>query len=203
MGTVQHESIAKVVSSISSPYMVALVVVIVVALVPPFPQCLPPYLTIPVGILFLSVMPLVITLGYAKIRGIRLEQYAKEYRAAPYALGILAYSAGALVFFLSGDVAMTLISMAYALVTGGMFLVNFKIKASAHVAGIVGPSVVMSFLYGVYGLLLLMFLPPCVWARLALRRHTPLEMLVGALVSIAFTSLSYYIWLEITPRRYF
>ncbi|MDP3941617.1 MAG: hypothetical protein Q8Q49_04905 [bacterium] len=70
-------------------------------------------------------------------------------------------------------------------------LVNQRIKASMHVAGIAAFFTVLSLLYGgIHGFWLLM-IPVVAWSRVKTKRHTVPEAVVGCVLGIVLTLLLY------------
>jgi hypothetical protein len=53
---------------------------------------------------------------------------------------------------------------------------------SLHAAGVSGAAVCLAHVFGAWGLSAFLLLPPVFWARLALGRHTPAELALGAVV---------------------
>ena len=53
---------------------------------------------------------------------------------------------------------------------------------SLHAAGVSGAAVCLIFVFGAWGVLGTLLIPPVLWARRTLNRHTPPELLIGLLV---------------------
>ncbi len=64
---------------------------------------------------------------------------------------------------------------------------------SLHAAGVAGAAVCLVYVFGVWGLPALLLLPGVFWARLALGRHTPVELALGAVVGGVGTWISFYL----------
>lgn len=69
-------------------------------------------------------------------------------------------------------------------------VINTKIKESMHLAGATAFSFLYAILFGGYFWLLPLFLPAIVaWSRLKLKRHTPLELLIGGAFGLSLVVL--------------
>ena len=81
--------------------------------------------------------------------------------------------------------------LSYALATFGFALLTPVSNLSLHAAGVSGAAVCLAYVFGAWGLPAFLLLPPVFWARLALGRHTPLEVALGALVGGGGTLISF------------
>lgn len=72
-------------------------------------------------------------------------------------------------------------------------LINHKIKASIHLAVFSSFSIIMGILYGGIFWVLLLVVPFVAWSRVKLKRHEPLETIVGGLVGIIIVLMLYFI----------
>lgn len=72
-------------------------------------------------------------------------------------------------------------------------IVNMKIKASIHVAGISAFLLSMGIIYGGYVYFGLFLIPVIGWSRVKIHRHTIPEVLMGAGLGIFLTLLSYLV----------
>ena len=151
-------------------------------------------------ILFTIVLP-VIPLYILKKRGQISDFFIskKEQRAVPYFLGFLSYAFWAIFlrYILIGMPAYVVgLGVGSVVSVFLVFLINFKWKISAHLAGIGG------FVGGVFGLCFLMGINP-VWflililffsilvglARVELRAHTPSQVLAGFMLGFLIVFL--------------
>lgn len=60
----------------------------------------------------------------------------------------------------------------------------FKVEASGHMCGIVGPMVFLSVKISYWFLLIILPLGFVVWSSLKLKRHTPLQLILGSIIPI-------------------
>jgi len=81
--------------------------------------------------------------------------------------------------------------LSYALATLGFALLTPVTNLSLHTAGVSGAAVCLAYVFGAWGLYAFLLLPPVFWARLVLGRHTPMELVLGALVGGGGTLISF------------
>ncbi len=106
---------------------------------------------------------------------------------------VAALHAGAfvLVSLLGGPVELRAALLSYAVATVLFVLLTPFINVSLHAAGVAGTAVCLAFVFGAWGLPAFFLLPAVFWARLRLKRHTPLELMLGALVGGGGTWLAF------------
>jgi hypothetical protein len=81
--------------------------------------------------------------------------------------------------------------LSYALATMIFALLTQMINLSLHAAGVSGAAVCLTQVFGAWGLPAFLLLPPVFLARLALGRHTPVELALGALVGGGTTWIAF------------
>ena len=92
---------------------------------------------------------------------------------------------------LGGPEELRAVLLSYALATLGFALLTPVTNLSLHTAGVSGAAVCLAYVFGAWGLYAFLLLPPVFWARLALGRHTPMELVLGALVGGGGTLISF------------
>lgn len=70
-------------------------------------------------------------------------------------------------------------------------VINIKVKASVHVAAISALVTALSIVYQGYYFLLFLLIPVVGWARLRMKRHTPAEVIVGAIFGSLLSLIMY------------
>lgn len=101
-----------------------------------------------------------------------------------------------IVYSIAFKVSTALLAVFLTYLVSGVLLliVNklFKIKASGHACGIMGPMTALSYLVGYrYFILGIVLLALMIWSSLKLHRHTPVQLLLGgAISSVAFFALA-------------
>ena len=122
----------------------------------------------------------------------------KEERAKPFTGAVLSYLAGSLLFLLLGaPKIVTALMLCYAGNTIVMMLITLRWKISVHTSGIAGPTTVLIESLGAWAGIFFALLIPVGWARMRLKAHTSMQILAGALVTIAATWLQLRIYLAI------
>src|SRR5918998_3668804 len=97
------------------------------------------------------------------------------------------------VSLLGGPAELRAALLSYALATLGFVLITPLSNLSLHAAGVAGAAVCLVYVFGMWGLLAFLLLPAVFWARLALGRHTPVELALGAVVGGGGTWFSFHI----------
>ena len=100
-----------------------------------------------------------------------------------------------LLTLLGAPTLLRAIVLSYALATVALALLTPISKISLHAAGVAGAGVCLAWIFGAWGMLVFIVLPVVWWARLALRRHTLVELMLGTLVGGGFTGLAFYLTL--------
>ncbi len=104
-------------------------------------------------------------------------------RIRPLRVVALLHTGAFLISVLLGaPAALQAILLAYAIATLLFVLLAPVTNLSLHAAGVSGAAVCLIFVFGGWGALGMLLIPPVLWARRTLGRHTPLELLVGLLV---------------------
>lgn len=106
---------------------------------------------------------------------------------------VAALHAGAwlLVTLLDGPAELRAALLSYAIATALFALLTPFVNLSLHAAGAAGAAVCLTFVFGAWGLPAFAILPAVFWARLRLERHTPRELVLGALVGGGGTWLAF------------
>lgn len=97
-------------------------------------------------------------------------------------VAILHAAAFLIVYTLGGPAELSAALLSYTIATALFAVLTPLINISLHAAGVSGTAVCLTFVFGPWGLPAFLLLPTVFWARLQLRRHTLLELALGALV---------------------
>lgn len=98
-----------------------------------------------------------------------------------------------IISLLGGPAELRAALLSYALATLGFTLLTPVSNLSLHAAGVSGAAVCLAYVFGVWWLPAFLLLPIVFWARLALGRHTPVELALGALVGGGGTWISFHL----------
>jgi hypothetical protein len=94
-----------------------------------------------------------------------------------------------ILFFLHGPHLLTLIVLTYFFLAISMLTISSFWKISMHMAGVGGFSTALLFVFGTPAIWAFISLPLVAWARLQRRKHTPAQLLAGALAGALVTIL--------------
>jgi membrane-associated phospholipid phosphatase len=109
-------------------------------------------------------------------------------------LATVSYFVGtAVLLIIRAPLLSTAVMFGYFAGTLFIFLVNLRWKISIHTMGIAGPTTVLVFVFGWWGALLGLLLPPVIWSRVYLKKHTLAQALAGAVVGFLLTAFA--LWL--------
>ena len=147
--------------------------------------------TIVVSLLTATVIPVLVVQHYSVRYGNTDGDVARrEDRARPLLGGILSYVAGVVLLYAVGapDIC-TVMMLSYALSTVVVMLISTKWKISIHAIGVMGPAMALSMVYWPWGLVMFALLPPVMWSRYVRGKHTPLQLVGGAVYGFVATGL--------------
>ena len=115
-------------------------------------------------------------------------------RLGPLRVVALVHTGAFLISALTGaPVALQAVLLSYAISTILFALLAPVINLSLHAAGISGAAVCLIFVFGAWGVLGALLIPSVLWARRTLKRHTPLELLIGLLVGGGGTWVAFWL----------
>jgi hypothetical protein len=97
------------------------------------------------------------------------------------------------VSLLGGPADLRAALLSYALATLGFVALTPMSNLSLHAAGVSGAAVCLAYVFGAWGFLGFLLLPPVLWARITLDRHTPFELALGVLVGGGGTWISFHL----------
>jgi len=84
----------------------------------------------------------------------------------------------------------TVLMFGYFAGTLCLFFINLYWKISIHTMGIAGPTTVLVFVFGYWGVLLGLLLPPVIWSRVYLKKHTVAQAVTGAILGFVLTAVA-------------
>ena len=154
-------------------------------------------LVIAVSLLFVTVIPTAATYYFSIKLGRKDGDIPdRTLRFKPMMIGILSYIAGtAALYLMDAPKLMTVLMLCYAIVTFVMMIITFHWKISIHSVGVVGPSMALAFAFWPWGMLYILLLPPIAWSRYVLKRHTPAQLVAGALTGFVITGAMFLLLL--------
>ena len=147
-------------------------------------------------ILFATFLPLISSLKWIKSKNLDSDISNKDERIFPLILVALSYLLGVIILFIAGaPIVITVLMFCYfsnALLT---ICITYFWKISLHSMSIAGPAAAMTYIFGYPGLLLSIPLIMVMWSRIYLNKHTPAQVIVGAVTSFVLTWIQFKILL--------
>lgn len=126
----------------------------------------------------------------------KLDVVNKEDRLYPLIAGVIGYAVGVvLLYFLQAPWLATVLMVCYVLVTLAITFITPYWKISIHSCGVIGPTLGLAVAFWPVGLLYILLLPPIAWSRYVLKKHTPLQLVMGAVVGFVITYAVFWILL--------
>ena len=118
----------------------------------------------------------------------KLDVVNKEDRMLPLIAGVVGYLIGlVLLYFTEAPLLATVLMLCYVAVTFAILLITPYWKISVHACGCVGPSMGLALAFWPFGALYILVLPPIAWSRYVLKKHTPLQLVMGAAVGFVIS----------------
>lgn len=136
---------------------------------------------------FFSLLPGMAILYYSRKGKVDVELSERESRTRFYLMAIILQIVAAIFYYIYNHKLMFVTSVAYAITTITMTLINLKWKISAHAGGIAGPVTALYLVYGEIALPLYLLLLPIFTLRYKVKAHTVGQLFAGAAVSILIT----------------
>lgn len=147
------------------------------------------------GVLF-SLLPGMSILYYSRKGRVDVELSERESRTRFYLLAVILQLIAAIIFYTFRHNLMFVTSIAYAVVTTLMMVINLKWKISAHSSGIAGPVTALYVVYGNIALPLYLLLIPIFILRYKVKAHTIWQLIGGSILSIIVTYTIFTIMLK-------
>ncbi len=150
-----------------------------------------------ISLLFVVILPTVITYYFSIKEGRRDGDIPdRTKRFVPMIIGTVSYAIGTAVLYLvDAPKIVTVLMLCYAIVTFVMTVITLYWKISIHAVGVIGPTMALSYAFWPWGLLFILLLPPIVWSRYVLKKHTPAQLAAGALVGFLITGTAFLLLL--------
>lgn len=142
-----------------------------------------------VALVTATIIPVVVVHHYSMKSGnTDGDVVRREDRLKPLVGGILSYVLGiALMFAVDAPHLSTVMMVSYASCTVLVLLISTRWKISIHTTGVMGPAIALSIAYWPWGLLTFALLPAVMWSRYIRRKHTPAQLVGGAVFGFIAT----------------
>jgi len=141
---------------------------------------------------FLGAAPILAVLaGVAKGK---VDVFVSKRSARPvyFVPAVASHVLGGWAFMVLGDWLLAVFAFTYATVTASILAVTFVEKVSVHAAGVAGPTTFMVLAFGISYLALYVLVPTVGLARLCLKAHTLRELVLGTLIAVIVTVLTWF-----------
>lgn len=191
------EKVAKIISLIGQPPFLSIIpfIAICMALSDDFEKGI---ICSVVSVFCSVVLPIVNIMYFSKRykNDDKLDVVNKEDRMLPLIAGVLGYALGVvLLYLLDAPNLATVLMLCYAVVTAAIAVITPYWKISIHSCGVIGPSLGLAVAFWPVGLAYLLILPPVAWSRYVLKKHTPMQLVMGAVVGFVLTAVIFYLCL--------
>lgn len=151
-----------------------------------------------ISIVFATVLPMAIILGWAKIIGTDNDISNRTDRFIPMIVGVVSYFIGCLVSLLvNADIFMTILLLCYSINTFIMMLITTKWKISIHSTGLSGPVGALIILVGFGGAIIGLLYPVVIWSRVTLKKHTMAQAIAGGALGFFLTVLEMFLIFDV------
>ncbi|BDZ70210.1 PAP2 family protein [Methanobacterium petrolearium] len=147
-----------------------------------------------VSIFFVSLMPIITSFLWIKKNNLEVDMPNRQDRIYPLLLVIFAYIIGFVVLYIIGAPQLTTVLM-FCYLTNTIVVLLFSLfwKISIHAMGIAGPATAMIYLFGWPGFLFNLLVPPVIWSRFYLKRHSASQLITGTVLGYFLTAIQIYI----------
>jgi hypothetical protein len=152
--------------------------------------------------LFAAILPLSVLLIWETRTNAKfdLDIPARTDRNHPLLVASASYLIGTVVLVaVHAPLLTTVVMFGYFAGTLFLFFINLYWKISIHAMGIAGPTTVLVFVFGYWGVLLGLLLPPVIWSRVYLKKHTLAQALTGAILGFMLTAVMLSLLLRYAP----
>ena len=152
--------------------------------------------------LFAAIVPLsMLLLWETRTKAkIDLDVPARTERGRPLLFACTSYLIGtAALVAAHAPLLTTVLMFGYFAGTLCLFFINLYWKISIHTMGIAGPATVLIFVFGYWGVLLGLLLPPVIWSRVYLKKHTVAQAIMGAVLGFVLTAVALSLLLLYAP----
>ena len=147
--------------------------------------------------LFLSVFLTLLVYHFSrKTNNVDGDIVKREERITPMLVAILFYLiAGIAILFVEAPQIVKVFTWVYPVSTSVMFLISLKWKISLHMSGIAGPVAALGTAIFPWGWVTVVLLPIVAWSRYVQRKHTPAQLVAGAVEGFCVTLTMFALFL--------
>lgn len=185
------KTLANILSYILSPTVFAFYVILLFLLFPPLHHPENIFVSLLLAIIFLCIFPVIMILYFKQKGKVDIWVSNQDQRLPFYLVAIIGYILGSIIFYLRGETTLFVLSVAYVGVTSAVTIGNFSTKVSSHSAGVAGPLLAVTLVYGALALPSFLLLPLVFWSRLKLNAHSLTQLTLGTIIGTVVTFFVY------------
>lgn len=149
------------------------------------------------SLIFGTALPILFVVFWSKFKQIDRDYTDKDTRHLPFIFVIIIYIIGSIILWLLDANPLTITLMfCYGTNTLIVFFINLKWKISVHAMGVTGPTTALMF-FNPLGFLMGFLTPLVMWSRVILNKHSPNQVLAGAVLGYILTFTQFYLLLNI------
>ena len=190
--------IAKAISTITNPPIICIPLFLVISWILADGDMNKFLILEAISIVFATVLPMAIILGWAKMLGTDKDISNRTDRFTPMIVGVVCYFIGFLVsLILNADIFMSILLLCYSVNTFIMMLITTRWKISIHTTGLSGPVGALIVLVGFWGALIGLMYPVLIWSRVTLKKHTMAQAIAGGALGFFLTVIDIFLILDV------
>lgn len=148
-------------------------------------------------LIFAAFLPFIAILMWIKNKNLDVDVSNKDERIFPLLIGVISSLMGVITLFIANAPTVIIAFMfCYFTTTLLILFITYFWKISVHAMGFAGITAAITYVFGYLGLLFGLPLLLVMWSRIYLQKHTPAQVIVGALTSLVFTWAQFAILLS-------
>lgn len=184
------DGVAFLISAVFSPYLVSVFFILVISFI--YADNLKQFLPwIIISFFFIGVIPagyIFWLLENKKVSDLHLSNH--DHRKKPFLVGAISSLMGMIIlYFMHAATPILAVATAYAVNAALLFLVTLYWKISIHSALFAASVFIIVTLFGSSFWPLFLFWLPLSWSRVHRKKHTPDQVLFGAIIAILVTAI--------------
>lgn len=150
-----------------------------------------------ISLIFGTLFPILFVVYWSKYKEIDRDYTDRHSRNFPFIIAVIIYLIGTIIlWFLNANPLTIVLMFCYGTNTLIVFLINLKWKISVHAMGVTGPTTAL-LLFNPLGFLMGLIAPLVMWSRVVLNKHSPNQVLAGAICGYLLTFIQMYLILNI------
>lgn len=148
-------------------------------------------------LIFAAFLPFTAILMWIKNKNLDVDVSNKDERIFPLLIGVISSLMGVITLFIANaPIVIIAFMFCYFTTTLLILFITYFWKISVHAVGFAGITAAITYVFGYLGLLFGLPLLLVMWSRIYLQKHTPAQVVVGAVTSLVFTWAQFAILLS-------